>query len=627
MRLFIAEKPSLARAIANALPQPSQQRIGYITAANGDVVTWCVGHILSLAEPEAYNPNYKQWRLGHLPIMPEQWSQTIKPETKKQFDTIKKLAKQAGSIVHAGDPDREGQRLVDEVLEYLHINKPVQRLLINDLALPAVKSALLDLKDNTQFRTLSLSALARERLDWLYGINNTRAYTLLGRYKGMKGVLSVGRVQTPVLGLIVNREKAIQRFKPKPYFDIDAAFSGQSPTDDKDNPKNPCDVFYAKWRATESHCSKVLDDLDESGHLLNSEEAEHIVDRLTDSTAVVSHIDCQNQTQTPPLPYSLSALQIDAANQLELSAADVLAGCQRLYEKYKLITYPRSDCRYLPEGHHKMAENVLDAIGEVHPEAAQTAKQRQHQKTGAWNDKKVSAHHAIIPTVNILGDPDSIDKIAYDLYKLISLRYLMQFYPNSRTKRITVMLTAADERWQISSKQITEMGWKALLPSSDEDKDHDDKNDVLSQLSVNDKLNCCSASVIQKQTTAPNRFTDATLLGAMVNIALYVQGDAVKRMLRVTDGLGTEATRANIIETLFKRGYVKKQGKQIVPTDLGIALINMLPMIATIPDMTAQFEADLADIQNGKADIDIVMQDFCKALQAMIGEVKIKVQE
>ena len=627
MRLFIAEKPSLARAIANALPQPSEQRIGYIIAANGDVVTWCVGHILSLAEPDVYNPSYKQWRLGHLPIIPVQWHQSIKPETKKQFETINRLVKKAGTIVHAGDPDREGQRLVDEVLEYLQINKPIKRLLINDLALPAVESALMDLKDNAQFRMLSLSALARERLDWLYGINNTRAYTLLGRYKGMKGVLSVGRVQTPVLGLIVNREKAIQRFKPKPYFDIDAAFSLQIANGEQDDPKNAGDVLYAKWRATESHCSKVLDGLDESGRLLSSKEAEHIVDRLTGSTAVVSHIDCQNQTKTPPLPYSLSALQIDAANQLGLSAADVLAGCQRLYEKYKLITYPRSDCRYLPEGHHKMAENVLDAIGKIYPEAAKTAKERQHQKTNAWNDKKVSAHHAIIPTASSLSDPNSIDKIASDLYKLISLRYLMQFYPNSSTKRIIVMLTAADESWQISHKQVITMGWKALLPPSDEDEDHDDKSGVLSQLSVNDKLNCCSASVIPKQTTAPNRFTDATLLGAMVNIALYVQGDAVKRMLRATDGLGTEATRANIIETLFKRGYVKKQGKQIVPTNLGIALINMLPMTATIPDMTAQFEANLADIQNGKADIDIVMQDFCKALQAMIGEVKIKAQE
>ncbi len=304
MRLFIAEKPSLARAIADVLPKPHRRGDGFIECGNGQVVTWCIGHLLEQAQPDAYDGRYARWNLADLPIVPEKWRLQPRPSVTKQLNAIKKLLSQASEVVHAGDPDREGQLLVDEVLDYLQLapekRQQVQRCLINDLNPQAVERAISRLRANSEFIPLCVSALARARADWLYGINMTRAYTILGRNAGYQGVLSVGRVQTPVLGLVVRRDEEIENFVPKDFFEVKAHIV--TPADER---------FVATWIPSES-CEPYQD---EEGRLLHRPLAEHVVKRIGGQPAIVTAYNDKRETEVAPLPFSLSGLQIEAAKR------------------------------------------------------------------------------------------------------------------------------------------------------------------------------------------------------------------------------------------------------------------------------------------------------------------------
>jgi DNA topoisomerase-3 len=402
MRLFIAEKPSLARAIADVLPKPHKRGDGFIACGNQDVVTWCVGHLLEQAQPDAYNSRYARWALEDLPIIPEKWQLQPRPSVAKQLNVIKRLLLEASEVVHAGDPDREGQLLVDEVLDYLELNpqkrQQVQRCLVNDLNPQAVERAVSRMRDNRDFIPLCVSALARSRADWLYGINMTRAYTILGRNAGYNGVLSVGRVQTPVLGLVVRRDEEIENFVPKDFFEVKAHIV--TPADER---------FVALWQPSES-CEPYQD---EEGRLLHRPLADHVVARIGGQPAIVTGYNDKRESEVAPLPYSLSTLQIEGAKAFGLSAQKILDICQRLYETHKLITYPRSDSRYLPEEHFAGRHSVLNAIGIHQPNLLPQPALDVDKRNRCWDDKKVDAHHAIIPTarsskVNLTEDESRI---------------------------------------------------------------------------------------------------------------------------------------------------------------------------------------------------------------------------
>ena len=392
MKLYIAEKPSLGRAIADALPKPHKKYDGYIEVANGDCVSWCIGHLLEQAEPDDYDEHLKKWKFEHLPIIPEQWQLKAKTKTRKQLTTLKKLIKQASELVHAGDPDREGQLLVDQVIEHAKITRTkkqhTQRLLISDLNLAAVKKALSTMRTNREFMPLSVSALARSRADWLFGMNLTRAYTLAGQKAGFGNVLSVGRVQTPVLGLVVNRDKEITNFVSKPFYEVFAHLLTPE--------KQP---FTAKWVPSKA-CEPYQD---EEGRVLNSALAKNVVSRITAQDAVLSALEQKQKKQSAPLPYNLSALQIDAAKAFAMPAQKVLDICQTLYERYKLITYPRSDNRYLPKEHHQEAAAILTAISANGGQSTERVNDADIKKRSkCFNDSKVAAHHAIVPTAKKL---------------------------------------------------------------------------------------------------------------------------------------------------------------------------------------------------------------------------------
>ncbi|HAB25059.1 MAG TPA: DNA topoisomerase III [Pantoea sp.] len=607
MRLFIAEKPSLGRAIADVLPQPHRRGEGFIACGDDQVVTWCVGHLLEQAQPDSYDSRYARWSLADLPIIPQKWQLQPRPSVAKQLKVIEKLLKQASEVVHAGDPDREGQLLVDEVLDYLQLppekRSRVQRCLINDLNPQAVQRAVSRLRENREFIPVCVSALARARADWLYGINMTRAWTLLGRNAGYDGVLSVGRVQTPVLGLVVRRDEEIENFVPKDYFEVKAHIV----TPDQQR-------FIASWVPSDA-CEPWQD---EEGRLLHRALADHVVARIAGQPALVTSYNDKREGEGAPLPFSLSSLQIEAAKRYGLSAQTVLDTCQKLYETHKLITYPRSDCRYLPEEHFAGRHAVLKAIqthaGAMTPPDDFSADRRNR----CWDDKKVDAHHAIIPTAR--ASAVRLTENEQNVYALIARQYLMQFCPDAIFRKCVIELDIAGGKFVAKARFLAEAGWRALLGSKERDEEND--GTPLPVVAKDDELLCERGEVLSKQTQPPRPFTDATLLSAMTGIARFVQDKELKKVLRATDGLGTEATRAGIIELLFRRAFLVKNGRYINATPAGRALIHSLPELAARPDMTAQWESTLTRISEKACRYEEFMQPLVGTLTELIHQAR-----
>ncbi|MBE8167413.1 MAG: DNA topoisomerase III [Shewanella sp.] len=612
MRLFIAEKPSLGRALVEVLPKPHQKGDGFIKTGNGDVVTWCIGHLLEQAEPEAYNPDYKKWAIAHLPIIPTEWKLVVKSNTKKQFTVVKKLIKQASVLVNMGDPDRVGQILIDEVINHCGVSKAkkaeVQRCLISDLNPVAVKKALNNLRKNTDFIPLATSALARARADWLYGINMTRLCTLQGRQSGYNGVLSIGRVQTPILGLVVHRDLEIANFVSKPFYEVISNLITKQG-----------EPYQAKWKPSAA-CEPYMD---EDKRVLSKKLALNVISRVQGKTGYISNVTQNKKATPPPLPYSLSALQIDAAKRFGMSAQSVLDTCQQLYERHKLITYPRSDCRYLPKEHLNEVNQVINAIRnscQALNDAVNNA--NVSLKSKAWNDSKVSAHHAIIPTAKST-DLSRLTSVENNVYELIARQYLIQFYPPFEYMDKQIDTEIAGGLFISKQKDIVSQGWKSLFPSKPVSQSENEFSTVnLPIVSKGDEIHCQQADLKEKQTTPPKYFTDATLLSAMTGIARYVTDSAIKKVLRDTDGLGTEATRAGIIELLFKRQFLTRKGKDIRATDIGTQLICSLPKRMTIPDMTAHWESQLEAISQKEIKYAHFMNPITQSIDELINEVK-----
>jgi DNA topoisomerase-3 len=607
MRLFIAEKPSLARAIAEVLPGPQQRRAGYIECGRGDVVTWCAGHILELAEPEAYRPEYKTWAIEHLPIAPDKWKLSV--SAPDLFKTIKGLLPKAQEVVHAGDPDREGQLLVDEVLEHLSYRGPVSRILVSDLNPPAVRKALGSLQSNAKFRGLYDSARARQRADWLYGLNLTRLYTVLGRAGGHDGILSVGRVQTPLLGLIVRRDLEIEGFTPKTYYVLsaDVRSSGGS--------------FRATWIPRDDGGAHV----DDEKRLIDRALAQALVTLCTGQRGRVAKCSREKKGEAPPLPYSLADLQVDAGKRPGLTPKQTLDACQALYETHRLTTYPRSDCQYLPEGHFAQAPSVLAAIAQSAPALAELARAAPPaSRSKAWNDAKVTAHHAIIPTP-VSRSSANLSDAERGVYDLIARRYIAQFYPAFEFNQTHIEIDVAGERFAASGRQPIAEGWRRVISSAaagvDEGEAPEDaahSKVTLPLLQEAEEVQIPRIDIAEKKTTPPKRFTDATLVQAMTGIARFVTDPKIKQLLRETDGIGTPATQAAIIQTLYDRNFIARKGRQIISTSVGRALIQILPSVATTPDMTALWEAAMKRIAAAEMPLDAFVDGVLRQLTDLI---------
>ena len=618
-RLFIAEKPALGKVIAEALGN-AQRQDGYFQCGS-DAVTWCIGHILEPAPPEAHNPSYEKWNAADLPLKLRPAKYQPKEGTLSQFNVVQRLIGEAREIVHAGDPDDEGQLLVDEVLTYCGNTKPVKRVLINDLNADAARKALGKLRDNSEFFGLSEKARARSIGDQLYGFNMSRAYTIAGREKGLKAVLSVGRVQTPILGLIVNRYLANKNHSAAHFY----ALQGQFALD--------AGNIKARYLVPEDAPT------DDKGRIIEEAFAKAVSLVCTGNNVTVTEIDVEDKAANAPLPFSLLDLQAKMSKQHGLSAQQTLDITQSLREKHKAITYNRSDCNYLSNEQHGDAPATLAMLAAIFPDWANNGTVDVTKKGRAFNDNKVTAHTAIIPTATqpTLANMSSDER---KVYQVISEQYLAQFLPEKRYQQAKVGLEVNGHRFATSATRTTQAGWTVLLGQAEELEDGaetEDEQDEQGQFATLVALTLgqtgqCSAVDIAKEKTKPlPLYTEAALLKDLQRVAKYVKDPAIRQLLKDKDadkageqgGIGTPATRAAMLETLQKRNFYVVEKKKLIPTELGLQFIQALPDIATTPDMTALWHEQQTRIEAGELTVDAFLDELEDFIAKQVNSVEL----
>ncbi|WP_447792047.1 DNA topoisomerase III [Pseudomonas farris] len=584
MRLFLCEKPSQGRDIAKVLGA-TRRGDGCLIGIDS-TVTWCIGHLLETAPPEAYGIQYKNWSLDHLPIIPSQWQVEVKPKTAAQFKVIKRLLSEATTVVIATDADREGEMIARELLELCNYRGPVQRLWLSALNEASIRKALSSLKSGQETFPLYHSALARSRADWLIGMNLSRLFTLLGRQVGYDGVLSVGRVQTPTLRLVVDRDRAIASFVSVPYWDVDVHLSSMG------------QPFIASWLPPSSG-------RDEAGRCLQQALARQTVQTISSGkTAKVLSLQTEYFREPPPLPFDLSTLQEVCSRKLGLGAQETLNIAQALYETHKAASYPRSDCRYLPESMFNEVPTVFDALLKTDPALQPTfGRLDRSLHSRVWNDAKVSAHHGIIPTT----EPANLARMSEQerqVYELIRSHYLAQFLPHHEFDRTQVELECGEERLTAVGKQIQVQGWKGLLSENTEEDEPRHKSQVLPVLQQGTQCAVDDVELKAMRTTAPKPLTEGDLIKAMKNVAKLVNDPRLKQKLRDTTGIGTEATRAGIIKGLIDRGYLLKKKRALMATAAAHTLIEAVPAAVADPGTTAIWEQALDEIEAGRLTLD-----------------------
>ncbi|NNA54060.1 DNA topoisomerase III [Pseudomonas lactis] len=586
MRLYLCEKPSQAKDIAAVLG--ASRRGDGCWLGHGVTVTWCIGHLLETAPPDAYDAKYKRWVLADLPIVPEKWKMLVKPKTASQYKAVKRLLGEAQELVIATDADREGEMIARELVEHCRYRGPIQRLWLSALDDASIRKALAALKPGAETFSLYHSALGRSRADWLIGMNMSRLFTLLGRQSGYQGVLPVGRVQTPTLRLVVDRDRSIADFVPVAYWAIDVDLRHEHMT------------FTAQWRAPEDAC-------DDQGRCLNPQLARDAADAMLNAaTARLVKLRTERMREVAPLPFDLGTLQEICSKKLGLGAQETLDIAQSLYETYKAITYPRSDCGYLPLSQHSEAPKILAALGRADTAVNELMPHIDPQRRSrAWNDAKVSAHHGIIPT----GAGKEVSQLTGKhraVYTLIRARYLAQFLPNHEYDRTQADFDCAGHALRAVGKVVIEPGWKralpeALVPAKGREAP---APQALPTLVQGHDYAVAKVNLKDLWTQPPKPFTEGDLIKAMKNVAKLVEDPLLKQKLKDTTGIGTEATRAGIIQGLLDRGYLVKNGKALSATPAAFSLIDAVPRAIADPGTTAIWEQALDMVQSGEMSLE-----------------------
>lgn len=586
MRLYLCEKPSQAKDIAAVLG--ASRRGDGCWLGNGVTVTWCIGHLLETAPPDAYDEKYKRWVLADLPIVPEKWKMRVKPKTASQFKAVKRLLGEAQELVIATDADREGEMIARELVEHCRYRGPIQRLWLSALDDASIRKALAALKPGAETFSLYHSALGRSRADWLIGMNMSRLFTLLGRQSGYQGVLPVGRVQTPTLRLVVDRDRSIADFVPVAYWAIDVDLRHERMT------------FTAQWRAAEDAC-------DDQGRCLNPQLAQAAAAAMTHAaSARLVKLRTERMREVAPLPFDLGTLQEICSKKLGLGAQETLDIAQSLYETHKVITYPRSDCGYLPVSQHSEAPKILAALGGADTAVNELMPHIDPQRRSrAWNDAKVSAHHGIIPT----GAGKDVGQLTGKLravYTLIRARYLAQFLPNHEYDRTQADFDCAGQALRAVGKVVIEPGWKRALPEALAPAKGREAStpQALPTLMQGQDYAVAKVNLKDLWTQPPKPFTEGDLIKAMKNVAKLVEDPLLKQKLKDTTGIGTEATRAGIIQGLLDRGYLVKNGKALSATPAAFSLIDAVPRAIADPGTTAIWEQALDMVQSGEMSLE-----------------------
>ncbi len=571
-KLVITEKRSVAETIAKALGKPKARK-DYFEV--GDyIITWAQGHLFTLAEPHMYSKGLKYWRLGQLPIVPQQFKlMPIQGPSKKRIEAIKKLLPKVDLVINAMDAGREGELIFRYIKRALGIKKPVKRLWLQAMTKDAILEAFQNLKDEDELENLGQAAEARSEADWLVGINSTRAITVLGRE-----LFSIGRVQTPTLAILVDREKEIQQFKPTPYWKIRAELAA-----DKGN-------FEAWW-------VKKGRRAEEAQRIWSRGELEEIWAKVKDAKAgKCIKVEHKKGTKTPPLPFKLSTFQRVASALWGWTAKRALGVLQELYER-GLVTYPRTDSDHLPTAMKKEVGKIAKNLQVLYPQL-DTSRIKASSRPSLFDDSKVSDHYAVIPTGKL--PPDDLKPDLKKAYDLVARRFFAAFYPKAEFINQTAILDIAGEDFIHKGTILTNPGYLAIYP---EDGRNLLKTDATPPILSKDTYPIQKMETKELTTKPPARYTDGTLIKVMETAGREIEDEKLKEVLK-GKGIGTPATRAQIIETLIQRGYVKREGKALVPTKKGIELIDLLRKIGlkelTEPTLTGEWEYRLKLIEEGK---------------------------
>src|SRR5499427_3713312 len=599
MRLIITEKPSMGRDVAAALGVTTR-RDGYLEGAH-DLVTWCVGHVVELDEPEAYDPTWKQWRLEDLPLFPDTFTYHPCEQTREQFTIIKQLLRRADvtTIVNAADAGREGELIFDLVYTLARCRKPVERLWISSLTREAILTGFRHLQPADNYRGLRDSAHCRQQADWLVGLNATRAQTLCARRAD--GVYSLGRVQTPTLALIVARDQEIATFVPVAYFEVIATFQVAAGS------------YQGRWGNQQG------------SRLATQEAADAIAAKVRGRRGAVAQVETTASRERPPLLYDLTALQRAANARYAFPAARTLEVAQALYDK-KAITYPRTSSRHLSTSVNRELRRHVEAagVGPYIPFIQTILAQGTVTLTARHvDDTKVTDHHAIIPTEQRV-DPAALSPDEKRLYDLIARRFLAAFYPDAALERTTIITEVEGERFTTRGTVVLAAGWREVDPPGRARQAADDEEgeaEALPRVRAKDAAETRRAETLRKYTKAPPRYSEATLLGAMETAGKQMDDDELRLAIKEA-GLGTPATRAAIIETLLKREYVRREQKALVATSKGIALITMLrsPLL-TSAELTGQWEQKLARMVRGEYEREVFMRE----VRAMVADLVVQI--
>src|SRR5471030_2756943 len=590
MRLFLCEKPSQGRDIAAVLGATKRGN-GFLQGA-GVAVTWAVGHLLETASPEAYGPQFgKPWSLNSLPILLLQWQMVVKKDTQDQFTVIEKLLKQVDEVVIATDADREGEVIARSLLDFCGWQGPVNRLWLSALDDASIRSALASIRPGADTLPLYYAGLGRSRADWLTGMNLSRLYTLKAREKGYDGVLSVGRVQTPTLALVVNRDRDIASFVPKPYWLVRATLKVGEVT------------FTAQWVPAKTYP-------DEENRCVHQAIAQEVAQLcLHTGKASVIEQEKKREKEAAPLAFTLGTLQQACGKLWDMSPQQVLDIAQSLYETHKVTTYPRTDCGFLPESMRDEIPAVLSAIVKSDPSVQSIVAELDSRFVSRiWNDKKITAHHGIIPTKHAT-ELSKLNETERRVYELIRRHYLAQFLPLHEVDVTRLGLSIAGQLFRTAGRTVVVSGWKVLMgsePDKDEKSDNDDEH-VLPLLHKGEECMVTGAKVSDLKTKAPSYFTFQTLIAAMMNAAAYVSDLQLRKVLKENAGLGTEATRAGILETLLNRSFIVRKGRFLRATDIAMDLIDAVPGPVKEPGMTALWEQALDEVASGRMQLEDFM--------------------
>lgn len=603
--LVIAEKPSVGRDLAGALPGAFKQSKDKTHLVGDDfVITWAVGHLVGLADPETYDEKLKKWKFDHLPIVPQKFRLVPNDDkAKKQLRAVHKLMKdpEVDTIVNACDAGREGELIFAYTYETAGVKKPVKRLWLNSMTRKAIEAAFGELREGEEMRLLEEAARSRSEADWLVGMNATRAATIRLR-AAFDGAVSLGRVQTPTLALVVRRELDIRAFVPEPYWLVEALFAATGER-----------VYSGRYLG---------------GKRIPEDEASGIVRDCEGKTGLITKLEKKEEREAPQLLYDLTTLQRNANTLFGFSARRTLAAAQRLYEEHKAITYPRTSSRFL----------TSDMIGEIKPTAAGVGRNAKYAEGAKYvtgldrlplgrvvNDKKVEDHHAIIPT-RAEHDLSRMGPDEARVYDLVAKRFLAIFHPDAVYERTRIETTVAEHVFRTSGRVLLEAGWKRVYgeeaqngrPRDEEDSGGDQ---LLPALNEGEEAETRSIEALRKETQPPRRFTEASLLAAMETAGKDIQ-DAELREAMKDSGIGTPATRAAIIERLIQVGYLEREGRALHATEKGVQVISLLgghPL--TSAELTGDWERRLGLIEQGEDSRPAFMSDIVKFTTDTVAEL------